>query len=105
MVVCADNVAIEQLPAVDESTWIPVHMYLFNEAGVPIIEVVNCEELSASAVCEFAFLGLPLKLRGASASPSAASPCPSPAASPTSSGDTGASTPPPFCPKIYAERG
>lgn len=69
MIVCADNVAIEQLPAADESTWIPVHMYLFNEAGVPIIEVVNCEELSASAVYEFAFLGLPLKLRGASASP------------------------------------
>jgi putative cyclase len=66
MIVCSDNVAIEQMPTVDESTWCPVHMYLFNEAGVPIIEVVNCEDLSANSVYEFAFLGLPLKLRGAS---------------------------------------
>jgi kynurenine formamidase len=62
-------VALEQLPAEDESTWIPVHMYLFNERGIPIIEVVNCEELAAAQVYEFAFVGLPLKLRGASASP------------------------------------
>jgi kynurenine formamidase len=69
MIVGADTVALEQLPAEDESTWIPVHMYLFNERGIPIIEVVNCEELAAAQVYEFAFVGLPLKLRGASASP------------------------------------
>ncbi|MGD9531089.1 MAG: cyclase family protein [Pseudonocardia sp.] len=69
MIIGSDNVAVEQLPSVDESTWIPVHMYLFNEAGVVIIEVVNCEELAAAQVYEFAFVGLHLKLRGASASP------------------------------------
>lgn len=69
MLICADNVAIEQLPSTNPSTWIPVHMYLFNEAGVTVIEVVNCEELAAEKVYEFAFIGLPLKLRGASASP------------------------------------
>lgn len=69
MLICSDNVAIEQLPSVDESTWIPVHMYLFNEAGVTVIEVVNCEELAAAEVYEFVFMGLHLKLRGASASP------------------------------------
>ena len=69
MLICSDNVAIEQLPSVNESTWIPVHMYLFNEAGVTVIEVVNCEELAAAEVYEFAFMGLHLKLRGASTSP------------------------------------
>lgn len=69
MLICSDNVAIEQLPSVDESTWIPVHMYLFNKAGVTVIEVVNCEELAAAEVYEFVFMGLHLKLRGASASP------------------------------------
>jgi kynurenine formamidase len=69
MLIGADNVAIEQMPTTDESTWCPVHMYLFNEAGVTVIEVVNCEELAAEKVYEFAFIALPLKLRGASASP------------------------------------
>ncbi len=69
MLIASDNVALEQLPSVEDNTWIPVHMYLFNEAGVTIIEVLNCEELAAAKVYEFAFIGLPLKLRGASASP------------------------------------
>lgn len=69
MLIGSDNVAIEQLPSAEENTWIPVHMYLFNEAGVTVIEVLNCEELAAEQVHEFAFIGLPLKLRGASASP------------------------------------
>ncbi|GAA4282657.1 cyclase family protein [Brevibacterium daeguense] len=69
MIVGADNVALEQLPSESDQTWCPVHLYLFNERGIPIIEVVNCEELSAEQVYEFAFIGLHLKLRGASASP------------------------------------
>ncbi|MCW2902816.1 MAG: cyclase [Streptosporangiaceae bacterium] len=69
ILVCSDNVAIEQMPSTEPSTWCPVHLYLFNEAGVPVIEVMNCEELAAEKVYEFAFMGLPLKLRGASASP------------------------------------
>jgi kynurenine formamidase len=44
-------------------------MYLFNVVGRPIIEVLDLEELAAAGVYEFAFIGLPLKLRGASASP------------------------------------
>jgi kynurenine formamidase len=69
LLVGCDNVALEQLPAQDENSWIPVHMYLFNKTGRTIIEVVNCEELAAEKVYEFAFIGLPLRLRGASASP------------------------------------
>src|SRR5699024_1321965 len=54
MLICSDNVAIEQLPAESDQTWCPVHLYLFNEAGVPVIEVVNCEELAAEKLYEFA---------------------------------------------------
>ncbi|MEX2422524.1 MAG: cyclase family protein [Acidimicrobiia bacterium] len=69
MLLGSDNVAFEQLPSESEETWIPVHMYLFNNTGRTIIEVVNCEELARERVYEFAFFGLHLKLRGASASP------------------------------------
>lgn len=69
MVIGSDNVAVEQLPAQDDHTWLPVHMYLFNQAGVTLIEVLNTEELAAEQVWEFAFIGLPIKLVGASASP------------------------------------
>lgn len=69
MLLGSDNVAFEQLPAEDEHTWLPVHMYLFNNTGRTIIEVVNCEELASEQVYEFAFFGFHLKLRGASASP------------------------------------
>jgi kynurenine formamidase len=69
MLLGADNVAFEQLPSPEPETWIPVHMYLFNVVGRPIIEVLDLEELAAAGVYEFAFIGLPLKLRGASASP------------------------------------
>jgi kynurenine formamidase len=69
MMICCDNVAIEQLPAESTETWCPVHMYLFNVAGRPVIEVVDMEELAREQVYEVAFMALPLKLRGASASP------------------------------------
>ncbi len=69
MLIGGDNVAVEQLPAEDPDTWLPVHMYLFNAVGRTLLEVVNMEELAAERVYEFAFIALPLKLRGASASP------------------------------------
>lgn len=69
MVIGSDNIAIEQHPSPVAETWTPVHMYLFNQAGVPLIEVVDCEELAADGVYEFCLVALHLKLRGASASP------------------------------------
>src|SRR5207302_1231986 len=38
-------------------------------AGIPIIENLNLEELAAEKVYEFAFICLPLKMRGATGSP------------------------------------
>ncbi|MPZ87253.1 MAG: cyclase family protein [Nitriliruptorales bacterium] len=69
VVVGADNIALEQLPSADPDNWMPVHTYLFAEAGVPIVEVVNLEELAAEECYEFAFVAACLKIRGATAGP------------------------------------
>jgi kynurenine formamidase len=69
IVIGGDNIALEQLPSVDPDNWVPVHTYLLAEAGVPIMEVVNLEEIAAEELYEFAFVGAPLKLRGATAAP------------------------------------
>jgi kynurenine formamidase len=65
----ADNVGMDQMPSIDERDWAPVHTYLLAEAGVPILEVANLEEVSAARLYEFAFFGAPIKLRGATAAP------------------------------------
>lgn len=65
-----DNLSLEHFPVADGSeTWVPVHTYLLAQAGVPIIEVVNLEELARDGVFEFAFIAASLKFRGASAAP------------------------------------
>jgi kynurenine formamidase len=68
-VVGADNIAIEQLPSADPENWMSVHTYLLAEAGVPIIEVVDLEELATEGCYEFVFIGAALKLKGATAGP------------------------------------
>ncbi|MDH3462810.1 MAG: cyclase family protein [Acidimicrobiia bacterium] len=65
----ADNVALEHLPSPDPENWLPVHTYLLAEAGVPIMEVADLEELSRERCYEFVFVGASLKLRGATAGP------------------------------------
>ena len=69
MVVGADNLSFEAFPSELESDYVPLHTYLLAEQGVPILELVNLEALSADAVYEFAFIGSSLKLRGADAAP------------------------------------
>lgn len=69
MVIGADNLSLEGFPVVEKHNWIPVHSYLLAERGVPIMEVVNLEELARDRVYEFAFVGAGLKLRGASGTP------------------------------------
>lgn len=70
MAIGGDNLSLEHFPVADGSeTWVPVHTYLLAQAGVPIIEVVQLEELSRDGVYEFAFIAASLKLSGASAAP------------------------------------
>jgi kynurenine formamidase len=65
----ADNIAIEQLPTADPENWQVVHTYLLAEAGIPLLELANLEELSRERIYAFAFFGACLRLRGATGSP------------------------------------
>jgi kynurenine formamidase len=46
-----------------------VHVHLLVEAGIPILECLALEALSAARVGEFLFVAAPLKLDGATGSP------------------------------------
>ena len=65
----ADNLGLEQMPGADPENWQVVHTYLLAEAGVPIMEIVNLEELSSERLYEFLFVGACMKIRGATGSP------------------------------------
>jgi kynurenine formamidase len=65
----ADNHCLEQAPSADPENWQVVHTYLLAEAGVPIMEIVDLEELAAERIYEYAFFGACIKLRGATGSP------------------------------------
>jgi kynurenine formamidase len=65
----ADNEAVERTPSGDEDNWLPGHCHFLAEAGVPQIECLNLEELSRDKRYEFAFIGAPIRLRGATGSP------------------------------------
>ena len=69
MCIAADTIGLEVLPSEEENVFLPVHAYMFATAGAQIIEVVNMEEIAAEKQYEFAFLGFPLKLRGATGAP------------------------------------
>jgi kynurenine formamidase len=64
-----DAISIDVDPHETAETFVPVHSYLFATVGTPVIEVMNLEELSSAEVFELAFIGMPIKLRGATGSP------------------------------------
>lgn len=67
----ADNVAWDWTgePCPELGVTLPGHVILLVQRGVPILENLDLEELGATGATEFLFLGVPLKLRGATASP------------------------------------
>jgi kynurenine formamidase len=67
----ADNMAWDVIgpPDPELGVTLPGHMLLLVRAGIPIIENLNLEELAEAGVHEFAFVCLPLKMRGATGSP------------------------------------
>ena len=70
MIVGADQATVECQPATDApGHFLPVHLYLLAEQGVPMLEIMFLEELARDRVYEFAFFGAPLRLRGATGSP------------------------------------
>ncbi len=69
MCVGADSIALEVLPAQQPDAILPVHSYMFATAGTPIIEMLDLEALARAKLHEFAFLGFPIRLRGATGAP------------------------------------
>lgn len=67
----ADNMAWDTPDERDPETGATLfaHVYLLPQKGVYILENLALEELAAARCYEFAFIGLPLKLRGATGSP------------------------------------
>ena len=67
----ADNIAFDVMGPADPEleVTLPGHILLIVRAGIPILENLNLEELAAARVREFAFVCLPLKMRGATGSP------------------------------------
>lgn len=68
MCIAADTLSFEVIPS-EEPGFMPVHCYMLATAGAQIIEVVQMEELAAEQLYEFAFIGGPLRLTGATGSP------------------------------------
>jgi kynurenine formamidase len=70
MIVGADQATVEYMPSTDvPGHYLPVHLYLLAEMGVPMLEIMWLEELARDRVYEFAFFGAPLRLRGSTGSP------------------------------------
>jgi kynurenine formamidase len=71
MAVGADNLAWDTLEERDPDTnsTLFAHMELLQRRGIYILENLNLEALSVARIYTFAFLGIPLKLRGATGSP------------------------------------
>jgi kynurenine formamidase len=67
----ADNMAWDSMHERDPQTGMTLfgHAHLLVRHGIHIIENLNLEELAAAGHREFLFIGVPLKLRGATGSP------------------------------------
>lgn len=68
-VIGADQECVEVGPSKHEDNWLPGHTHFLAEAGVPMIELLNLEELSADEVTEFCVIAAPIRLRGATGAP------------------------------------
>ena len=71
LLVGADNLAWDVPGVVDETTGttLPGHVHLLVRGGIYIVESLNLEALATDGVREFAFVCLPLKVRGGTGSP------------------------------------
>lgn len=65
----ADNLSFEAFPSENAHNYVPVHTYLLAQQGITIMELVDLEQLAKDQVYVFAFIGAPIKLRGADAAP------------------------------------
>jgi kynurenine formamidase len=69
IVIGVDNISTDVGPSKEENNWVPVHSSMLSQRGVPIMQNVNLEQLAADRVYQFAWIGAPLKLKGADGAP------------------------------------
>jgi kynurenine formamidase len=65
----SDTIATDRIRAGSGHSRLPAHFTLLVDRGVPIIEVLDLEELAATGEREFLFIAIPLKITGATGSP------------------------------------
>jgi kynurenine formamidase len=65
----SDTTAFEHIPAGEGHARLPGHRVLLVEHGIPIVEMLNLEELAAQQPAQFLVVLAPLKLVGATGSP------------------------------------
>lgn len=68
-VIGADQECVEVGPSQHDDNWLPGHCHFLAEAGVPMLELLNLEELSRDEVNEFCLVAAPIRLRGATGAP------------------------------------
>jgi kynurenine formamidase len=64
-----DTVSIDPLPLGNKKYGLPAHKVLIFDYGIYVIEALDLEEVAEKSIYTFIFVALPLKLRGATASP------------------------------------
>jgi kynurenine formamidase len=64
-----DQECVEVAPSEHDDNWLPGHCHFLAAAGVPMIELLNLEDLARDRVYEFCFIGAPIRLRGATGTP------------------------------------
>src|SRR5262249_839245 len=69
MCIAGDSIGLEVMPWDEPDAFLPVPAYMFAPPGPHIIEFVHMEEIAADKQYDFAFLGFPMKLRGATGAP------------------------------------
>lgn len=69
IIIGSDQECVEVGPSEEPDNWLPGHCHFLAEAGVPMIELLNLEDLSAAGVHEFCFFAAPIRLRGATGAP------------------------------------
>jgi kynurenine formamidase len=67
--IAADQECVEVGPSQHEDNWLPGHCHFLAEAGVPMIELANLEELARDGVSEFCLIAAPIRLKGATGAP------------------------------------
>lgn len=68
-VIASDQECVEVGPSEQEDNWLPGHCHFLVEAGVPMIELANLEDLARDGLNEFCLVATPIRLRGATGTP------------------------------------